>query len=160
MWRHMIHFAIEHDFDKGDSQWHIFDSSTAAVKVYTDQQTTEMDRGHHLILTTWPSVTAFTGASKNVDLIWNAPFLVGQGSSARGNRGPWGCDTAVSWLKEKFIPLLIDLHWPATPHPTRLQQIIRRSQKSSFTIRYAIGLATSLRPQESGHLSRHLRRSC
>jgi len=49
MWRHMIHFAIEHDFDKGDSQWHIFDSSTAAVKVYTDQQTTEMDRGHHLI---------------------------------------------------------------------------------------------------------------
>jgi hypothetical protein len=132
MWRHMIDFAIAHDVRRGHSPWHIFDASPRQINLYTETQTSEMNPGYHLILSTRPIITASTGGNENVDLIWNAPRPATQGSGARGRRDCWGCDTAVCWLKDEFLPMLIDLRWPVRKARTPIERILRQTREIPY----------------------------
>ncbi len=126
MWREMISFASEHDARNGQSQWHIFDPSAIDVKVFTDTETAEMDRGYHLRLTTRQRLTDSTPDGENLDLVWCPLPSVIDGEPARGTRRAWGCETAVDWLKEELIPHLIDLHWTTSAPGGWIVRLLRR----------------------------------
>ena len=129
MWREVLRFADGHQSEDGNSKWHIFAYSPIYLIVAAQAQTSEMEAGEHLILGTSPGVRGLD-SSGSVDLVWIAPFGLRQGNTALGKQGFWGCDTAVSWLEDCFLPHLLKGQTREQPAPSLLDRLLRRSPAS------------------------------
>jgi hypothetical protein len=130
MWDEMRAFAREHDSSTGNSAWHIFDGNSSGLAVLSGQ-TAEMDAGWHVVLSIRPSSA---NGTEHADLIWHAPLKTWNGSIARGPRRYWGCSTTMSWLREAFIPLLIERDWPLIDTRSVFDRLIGRPLNGSYRL--------------------------
>nr|WP_240961337.1 HNH endonuclease domain-containing protein [Aneurinibacillus aneurinilyticus] len=112
LWRKMIDFACEFDYEKGDSQWNIFDKNSSYIKVYNAFPTEKCDEGHHVFLHAEQDEN-YSASLKHPD---NETWIVWEGIRDYGFRDKleninerkyWDALTTYNWLTKEFIPYVI-----------------------------------------------------
>lgn len=118
LWRAMLAYASEHDFAKGDSDWHCFDGAPGCVKVYTDSNGARFDRGYHAILYAYNESGIWMPWERSVIIGWEAPIDLDGSPSEISPRKSWDAEYTHDWLLKEFIPEV--LRWDvakAQPEP-------------------------------------------
>jgi ATP-dependent DNA helicase RecG len=113
IWRLIIEFISEHDYENGDSPWHIFDASEGMIKVYTKKQEKRYNSGYHVLLYPEAKENEYYGSFKYPDqemsIIWEPmQELVGQNTLENFNlRRFWNAEVTHNWIIEELIPQVI-----------------------------------------------------
>ena len=107
-WEQLIDFANEHDVDKGNSKWHIFDRNRCFIKVYTNKQHSRYNIGYHAFFNSemdenivlYPAL-----ASKNICITWGLVEDIYNKNTERINESEsWDADIAYRWLVNELLP--------------------------------------------------------
>lgn len=107
-WIQLIDFANEHDVDKGNSKWHIFDRNRCFIKVYTNKQHSRYNIGYHAFfysemdedIVLYPAL-----ASKNICITWGLVEDIYNRNIERINEAEsWNADIAYRWLINEILP--------------------------------------------------------
>jgi hypothetical protein len=132
LWRAIIKFANSHDCDAGAGPMYVFDRAPGVLKVYVDRDTSELDRGYHLIMYAYKEAgVASLWGNDDVVLGWE-PLEVMEGGPAQiGPRNAWDAEFAHQWILETLLPNVE--HWINASEPMRepglrgvLETIMRR----------------------------------
>lgn len=113
LWRAMLDYASEHDFAKGNSEWHCFDGAPGCLKVYSKADGARFDRGHHAILYAHNDVGVWLPWESNVVIAWEPPTDIDGSPSTISPRKSWDAEYTHDWLLREFIPEV--LRWIAVP---------------------------------------------
>ncbi len=108
LWKSMIDFSFQYDFEKGNSEWHIFDNSWSMIKVYSKTSTSQCDEGYHAFLE--PEAAECYDYCKSDDgvwIVWDSKFLMSYEPLNIGSRGMWDALTTYTWLVNDFIPYVV-----------------------------------------------------
>lgn len=107
-WKQLIDFGFKHDVDKGNSEWHIFDSNRYYIKVYTNRQTRRYDVGYHAFFNGEQDedVVLYPELSSNdICITWE---LVEELSNKKveyiSEMKSWNAEIAYEWLVNELIP--------------------------------------------------------
>lgn len=114
LWYWLIKFVNEFDVDKGNSDWHIFDSSPGMIKVFTTKENEKLDRGYHVIL--YPeqedffTYQSFLKPDDEMWIIWEPlrDFFSKETLEAFNDREKWNALFSYNWLVNELIPKVID----------------------------------------------------
>ncbi len=108
IWRRMLDFAREYNFQKGNSEWHIFMISRSAIKVFVDSDTDKLDRGLHLDLWAYYDSRIAMPSDKYLTLGWSPmPYSDVNGSREYSPRKAWDAEYTHSWLLNSFVPKVL-----------------------------------------------------
>lgn len=113
LWRKMITFACQHDYQDGDSQWHIFDWNDVYIKVYSKDSNERYDAGYHVFLYPEQVECNYIEGFKNPDNdVWIVAKLASgytfdKKLSDVNERKVWDVLTTYRWLTNEFLPQVI-----------------------------------------------------
>lgn len=102
LWRTILDFARDHDFEEGETNWHIFDAAHGALKPYTRRPHPKYDAGYHGI---------FYARDRGGDLVYDDEVLVVWSSPSLSGadiheRKWWPCSYALRWLETELLPVV------------------------------------------------------
>lgn len=107
LWGEMIDFACAHDYDNGNSEWHMFQDNGKLIHVNTKFDNQKYDSGTHVKL--YPEQEDSLNLrhpDEDVWVIWEPPHSV-EFESILNNvnkRQLWDLVITYHWLKKEFIP--------------------------------------------------------
>lgn len=101
VWQQVLAFALAHDVDAGDSEWHIFDRNPHYLKVFTKKPHADFDPGYHAFIHGRENIDGLSYGS-DVTLTWDPPASVGNVQLATRHWMP--CTDALRWLRDKLLP--------------------------------------------------------
>lgn len=109
----IIEFACVHDYENGDSPWHIFDKNSNYIKVYTKTTTSRYDEGYHVFLYPDQVRPFISGVLKKTDdevwITWS-PYETYDFQKTLDNfseRRVWNAEIAHDWIVYELIPQVI-----------------------------------------------------
>jgi hypothetical protein len=106
LWQAMLEFAQEHNVDKGDGPWHMFDGNPGSLKVYSRTASDRFDSGYHAILYAYERGSIWLPWESRVDIGWDFPS--GFNSTPHiAARASWDAEFTHDWLLAEFIPAVI-----------------------------------------------------
>jgi hypothetical protein len=107
LWELLVEFSWRFDYAEGNSLWHIFDRGNNIFKVYTENNTEQLDSGHHAYLCSENVENSFYDSSHEVWVTWK-PMLLEykkeQGLPVFSSRKAWNANFTYSWLINELIP--------------------------------------------------------
>lgn len=114
LWRMIIEFVNEHDYEKGNTQWHIFDASgNGMIKVFSKESNERYDKGYHVILYPEPIERIYFSSYKypdeEISIIWK-PMMDFQRDEEIENfniRRFWNAEVTYKWLTNELIPYVL-----------------------------------------------------
>lgn len=133
LWRAIIEFIREHDYEKGNTPWHIFDANDGMIKVYSKESSERFDRGYHVILYPEPVEHFFYGSFKHPDdevtIVWEPMQDFGKTNTIDNfnERCFWSADYTYNWLVKELIPY-VAYYFSAKPK----KRFFSFPQKSTF----------------------------
>ena len=105
LWIKMMKFSHEFDFDRGKSEWHIFNQNRVSIIVqgpdsviYNAWLNTERTESNY---------NDFLDNEETVDIVWVIPGL-----TEINKPGVWNATKTYWWLKDQFIPKVLDYYTP------------------------------------------------
>ena len=100
-WQQVIAFALAHDVDAGDSEWHIFDGNPNYLKVFTKKPHADFEPGYHAFV---HGREGIDGLSYRNDVVvtWDPPAFLGTFKLASRQWMP--CAEALCWLRDRLLP--------------------------------------------------------
>ncbi|MEK3949635.1 RNA-binding domain-containing protein [Paenibacillus peoriae] len=113
LYNKIMEFVQEHDYEKGDTSWHIFDSNSTMIKLYSKKSDERYDAGHHVIL--YPkqvpneSYSSFKLSDDEVSIVWKPLNDFGNEKSLTNfnDRYLWNAEKSYSWFTNELIPYVI-----------------------------------------------------
>ncbi|MCY7806077.1 hypothetical protein MOC47_18965 [Bacillus spizizenii] len=112
LWNLMIEFANNHDYENGDTRWHIFDKNRFYIKIYSKRETNRFDEGFHALLEPEQDEN-FINQLKEPDnylwIVWE-PYKLMDYTNSLDNineRKIWDALTVYEWLTTEFIPWVV-----------------------------------------------------
>ncbi|GFM66960.1 hypothetical protein Q1J52_14135 [Pseudomonas lijiangensis] len=106
LWRLIMDYVREHDYDKGDSDEHIFEASNGVLKVFSPRATALLDEGFHLISYIYSEGGITSSHESNVIVGWS-PYPLNSFSSNWSPREYWDAEFTHDWFHEKLLPNLV-----------------------------------------------------
>lgn len=104
LWNKILEFSREHDYEKGSSQWHIFDASgNNMLKVYIKEDDENYVGGHKCIIHSFIEDHYSWTPSDYVWLLWNDMSL----SKEYGVKDYWTVKQTYNWLTRELFPKII-----------------------------------------------------
>lgn len=110
-WKKLVEFAFEHDVDDGRSRWHIFDRNSYYLKIYTDKQNKNYNRGYHAFfnveydedIVLYPDLT-----SQDLTVTWELIEVYKKQSVNFFNiRENWDAEIAYNWFVNELKPKVL-----------------------------------------------------
>jgi hypothetical protein len=101
VWEQVLAFALAHDADAGDSEWHIFDRNPNYLKVFTRKPHADFDPGYHAFIHGRDDIDGLSYGN-DVVLTWDPPASFGYSQLAARHWMP--CTDALCWLRDKLLP--------------------------------------------------------
>lgn len=157
LWRAMLEFAQEHDVDKGNGIWNIFDGAPGCLKIYTKTDTDRFDRGYHAILYAYEEGSTWFPWENSVAIGWEISANP-RSTVEISVRRNWDADFTHDWLIDEFIPQVIlwkrtmQQRQPSKPRFWRrfIAQSIQDQtvEVSDFASSSAMGLSLRVVPDE------------
>jgi hypothetical protein len=104
LWHLMLRFAKEHDYEAGNSSWHIFDSSGRnMIKVYTNEISDKYNSGFHCFVHSIADSEYSWTPANHVWLVW---WNVEQKNNF-SIRDSWSVNQTYKWFVNEFIPKVL-----------------------------------------------------
>ncbi|MED3054936.1 HNH endonuclease [Bacillus thuringiensis] len=104
LWKEILKFSREYDYEKGSSEWHIFDASgNNMLKVYIKVDNENYNRGHKCIIHSFIEDHYSWTPSDYVWLLWNDLSF----SEEYGGKDYWTVKQTYNWLTNKLLPKII-----------------------------------------------------
>jgi hypothetical protein len=103
LWFKLMSFCWEFDYQKGDSKWHIFDSSGSFIKIF-DKEKSEF---RAFIIPERESNKFLISNSDDVWLVWTDEFFWEKSLENIEAKKIWSPLFTYNWLTEEFIPYVI-----------------------------------------------------
>ncbi|MES9785435.1 HNH endonuclease [Bacillus pumilus] len=104
LWKEILEFSSEHDYEKGSSQWHIFDASgDNMLKVYIREDNENYNKGYKCIIHSFIDNYYSLTPSNYVWLLWNDMNL----SKEYGVKDYWTVKHTYKWLTRELLPKII-----------------------------------------------------
>ena len=100
-WQQVLAFALAHDVNAGDSEWHIFDRNPNYLKVFTKKPHADFEPGYHAFVYGREGIDGLSYGN-DVVLTWDPPASVG--NFKLGARHWMPCAEALRWLRDKLLP--------------------------------------------------------
>lgn len=100
-WQQVLAFALAHDADAGDSEWHIFDGNPNYLKVFTTKPHADFEPGYHAFIHGREGIDGLSYGD-DVVLTWDPPAFFGTFKLAAKQWMP--CAEALCWLRDKLLP--------------------------------------------------------
>ncbi|WP_186576912.1 HNH endonuclease [Aquibacillus kalidii] len=110
LWRNIIEFANKYDYEKGKTNWHIFDGNASYLKIYCK---TPEDTSRNYRLFIYPEAVEhemwekFSLSDNDVWLCWEPSILVDNARDFQTNK-VWSAEYAYNWLENNLIPAVIE----------------------------------------------------
>ncbi|WP_232243111.1 RNA-binding domain-containing protein [Paenibacillus sp. GSMTC-2017] len=112
-YKEIMEFVQEHDYEKGDTSWHIFDANPTMIKLYSKKSDERYDAGHHVIL--YPkqvqneSYSSFKTFDEEVAIVWEPFHDFGNKKSLMNfnDRYLWSAEKSYEWFTNELIPYVI-----------------------------------------------------
>lgn len=133
LWKIIIEFIKEHDYEKGDTPWHIFDASDGMIKVYSKQSDIRYNRGYHVMLYPEPVDYQVYGSFKDPDnemfIVWEPMQNYSKPSTLDdfSMKQFWDAQLTYEWLVNELIPYVIYFYTTK-----RKKSLLSYHSKSSF----------------------------
>ncbi|GIO56910.1 HNH endonuclease [Paenibacillus cineris] len=113
LWRNILEFAREHDYENGDTEWHIFDGRAAYLKICCE---IPQDKVRDYRLFVYPEAEereiweSFIYPDEEVWLCWEPSFLIDnkEDSVKFKNNIVWDAEYSYQWLKNRLIPVVLE----------------------------------------------------
>lgn len=109
LWNKLIKVANEHDWDKGNSKWHIFQYNLNMIHVFSPviSYNPKYNSGEHAIFRAYNNENI---GDDEVDICINIDDLVGYDNNGQNIsiQDKWGVNTAAVWLIKTFIPFALN----------------------------------------------------
>lgn len=99
-WFMILNFCRQFDYDKGDSEWHIFDATGSTIKVY-DKSKREFRLFVHAEI---EHIDFLISSQERVWVVWTDEFFLSKKLSDFEQNNHWSPEFAYRWLIEEFIP--------------------------------------------------------
>lgn len=106
LWDRMLTFANQHDYEAGESSWHIFDHNDFFLKIFQDGKYKAFIRPvQHLSAPEESTVSdPLRYADEEVWLCWDKSLMLNV--TKRLSSEAWNAEETYLWLRERFIPHL------------------------------------------------------
>lgn len=113
LWREILEFAFEHDYENGMTEWHIFDGRASYLKIYC-QTPGDSDRDYRTFI--YPEAVdeglwdKFISFDNEVWLCWEPSILIDDESDNTRvqNNIIWSAKYTYDWLLTRLIPTVIE----------------------------------------------------
>ncbi|QUG42775.1 HNH endonuclease [Psychrobacillus sp. INOP01] len=113
LWREILEFAFEHDYENGTTEWHIFDGRASYLKIYC-QTPGDSDRDYRTFI--YPEAVdeglwdKFISSDNEVWLCWEPSILIDNESDNTRvqNNIIWSAKYTYDWLLTRLIPTVIE----------------------------------------------------
>jgi ATP-dependent DNA helicase RecG len=113
LYKKIMGFVKEHDYEKGDTSWHIFDANSTMIKVYSKKPDERFDAGYHVIL--YPrqvpneSYSTFKISDDEVAIVWEPLNDFGKEKSLTNfnERNLWNAEKSYNWFTNELIPYVL-----------------------------------------------------
>ncbi|MFJ7362862.1 HNH endonuclease [Peribacillus frigoritolerans] len=104
LWKKILEFSREYDYEKGNSHWHIFDASgNNMLKVYINSDIENYNEGHKCIIHSFIDNHYSWTPSDYVWLLWNDLSF----SQEYGFENYWTVKQTYNWLTKELLPKVI-----------------------------------------------------
>lgn len=100
VWNEITQFTDAHDYQKGVSEWHIFDHNAKALKPFTKQSNSKYNQGYHGIF--YAIEMNHLSYKDEYIIIWQPPNRFG--SDVISDRDWWSCSYVYEWLQYQLLP--------------------------------------------------------
>lgn len=107
VWREIGRFAVDHDNERGSTDWHMFDGNPNVLKPYNPKHSQRYDAGYHGIF--YASEIEGLSFKDEVVLLWEPDSL--NPDKELSSRGWWSCEYAYHWLTEQLLPAVKKRMW-------------------------------------------------
>ncbi|WP_299241750.1 hypothetical protein [uncultured Aquimarina sp.] len=114
LWFLMLKFANEHDYDSGNTSWHMFDSNDTRLRVNSGRNINQKyNEGFHAsFIPEQIENTDYFDFMSNDDqmwLVWNQsePNSRNRDFKNYSIKNVWNAEMSYQWIKEEFIPYII-----------------------------------------------------
>ncbi len=113
LWRMITVFIKEHDYEKGNTPWHIFDANDGMIKVCSKETNHRYNRGYHVILYPEPIEHFFHGSYKypddEVSIVWEPmqDYTKVNTIDNFNERYFWSARYSYDWLIKELIPYVV-----------------------------------------------------
>ncbi|MNK80150.1 hypothetical protein D3C87_998510 [compost metagenome] len=115
LWRNMLDFAREHDYEKGNSEWHIFDGKASYLKIFCKLQHNQK-KDYRLFI--YPEAEeerlwdSFAYPDNEVWLCWEPSILLEteRDVTKLQNNLVWNAEYSFNWIRNVMIPVVIDYY--------------------------------------------------
>lgn len=124
LWLAILEFSQQHDYDNGNTEWHIFSNSRHSLRLYTKENSERYKRGHHGIFHISENLEGLIHGD-NVALLWTPPDLVWDTEISPQNW--WSCEYALSWVRDQLVPVVME--WTIEQHFKRILFLWARKRK-------------------------------
>ena len=106
LWDRMLTFANQHDYDSGESSWHIFDRNDFFLNILQDGKRKAFIRSEQHVPGLEKSIVSdpLRYADEEVWLCWDKFLMLNV--AQRFNPDAWNAEETYLWLRERFIPHL------------------------------------------------------
>ncbi|PUB37704.1 hypothetical protein C8K66_101410 [Pseudomonas sp. GV105] len=100
VWAEVCSFAEVHDYEKGNSQWNMFDGHPSLLRPWHRQANDQFEEGYHALISS--SKRYSFSSDDEVTLLWQPDDLVS--NRALSPRGWWSCQYAFDWFNNELLP--------------------------------------------------------
>jgi 5-methylcytosine-specific restriction endonuclease McrA len=109
LWRNIIEFANNFDYEAGDSPWNIFSRSGGKLIVCTGENMKEkFDYGVHAVLhAEWASGYSSLYPNDEVWIIWKPGGFIERDLTNFNMRQYWSPEFILNWLMDELIPYVV-----------------------------------------------------
>ena len=113
LWVLMLKFAKEYDFDRGDSEWHIFDAKHNMLLVSSGRDCSKYNLGFHTMFlpeqVERDNFQDFRHVDDEIWILWNKmmPNAGGGNFTSYSIKDRWNAKMSFQWLTKEFIPYVI-----------------------------------------------------
>jgi hypothetical protein len=130
LWRLFVEFATEHHYERGDSEWHMFDATSMSVVIWSRTSTKRFDEGVHAVILASNQSPAGTLNSDEIALLWKPPPSYPQSREVYplSERRYWGAATTFRWINDELIPKTYKWIWSNEPWAIRWSPRARQHQ--------------------------------
>ncbi|MEI3604536.1 HNH endonuclease domain-containing protein [Pseudogracilibacillus sp. SE30717A] len=119
LWNLMIEFINKHDYENGDTNWHIFDKNKFFIKIYSKKETNRFDEGYHAFLEPEQDenfMMQLTEPDNYLWIVWEPHMSIDYNNSLDNinERKMWDALTVYDWLSTEFIPWVVYTNYSKT----------------------------------------------
>ncbi|WP_059004153.1 hypothetical protein [Pseudomonas syringae] len=128
VWAEVCTFTEAYDFEKGTSQWHMFDGHPSLLRPWHGEANDQFDAGHHAVITS--SKRYGFSSEDEVTLLWEPEGLVSD--RAPSPKGWWSCQYTFDWLNNALLPEVKGFVL-AREYGGRLRRLLNRKKYQAFS---------------------------